>query len=475
MRIIRDDQYALFFLVLWILWTLFSIFNFYLFFKNKTSIYIRNRDPWLIFSSALGQYCMMTTLTWEIILLPENFPTMVDLYFLWVFIPLHFLPYPVRSMRFIIQYAYNKYQYKQMRKNDQEAKNKFLDFLQKHPIFRQDKTYLILNWVLMAIAIIWGITRNVKYPENHPGHRGLDHSRTYYVSCTVLLIVASVLVWIAVHFLLKTGEDLYVTPELIAIGLLWLIFISLYIVFGWAEIGSFRIGPIFIIILCISSFCISFGMPIQMAVAIKKYEYKEEDEEEEESHPKENKDTTKSESILDNDENAFNSQKKEIEKPTIKNENKEEIFDNKEIVKKYKSLQGVIDDKDSYELLRQFCEKKMCPEFLYFLKDVSIYKNSSDEELPAKFKELKENYVKDDARFHINIQVAVLRKIENTEQPDRKTFEDMIKKVNYMIMTEIFPPFKRSDAMVKFVEDKIQEAKKEFYRERGINYEENQA
>ena len=479
MRSFIGDQYALFFLTLWILWTCFSIFNFYLFFKNKGSIYIRHRDPWLILCSALGQYAMMTSLTWKIVLLPINFPNMVDLWFLWGFIPLHFLPYPVRSMRFIIQYAYKKYQLKKMKTKNAETKNPFFDFLQNHPFLLQDKAYFILNWILMAVAIIWGITRNIKYPINHPGKYGAENTKTYYISCTVLLIGASFFLWLAIYFQKKTGEQLFVTPELITIGVLWLIFISLYIIFAWGKIGSFRIAPIFLIILCISSFLVSFGMPVQLAVVLSEKSKKilaNDQNSEDESIS----DTIKIDSILDNDENEFqesekpssmakennntkednnnnkNNKNKSTSRSNINNINNEVTVD-ENALSKYNTVEGLLEDEVTYDLLLDFSTKRMCEEPILFFKDLSEYKKCQGQELKDKFQQMVDAYITDNAPFHLNVLGALLKKIESQKEPDLNTFEPIRKPAMHLVKTEIFPNFKKSPELKKFIENKRQE------------------
>lgn len=459
MRSIVKDQFALFFLTLWILWTCFSIFNFFLFFKYRNSIYIRNRDPMLILCSALGQYAMMTSLTWKIVLLPENFPNMVDLWFLWLFIPLHFLPYPVRSLRFIIQHAYKKYQLKKLKSNGTVLKDPFLEFLQKHPFLRQNKAYFILNWILMAVAIIWGIYRNIKYPINHPGKYGGENTKTYYISCTVLLILASIFLWLAVYFQQKTGEELYVTPELITIGILWLIFISLYIIFAWSKIGSFRFAPIFHleIVLCISSFLISFGMPVQLAVVLTKYhreDYKPKSSEE--TKNENNLETIKTDSILDNDENQFKEKPKYV---PLQNEEKKNYID-ENIYTRYNKVENIMEDEEASELLLSFSQKRMCEETILFIKDINIYKNCQGEELTNKFHQMVESYITDDSPFHLNILGSKLKAIENETDPNTDTFEPIMSEVWRLIKTEIFPNFRKSPDLKKFIEKKSQEINK---------------
>lgn len=109
MRNIIKDQHALFFITLWFFWTLFYILNVFLFFRNRYNLYIKCRFPSLSFCSSLGQYLVVTTLTWKIILLPQNYPTIIETWLVWFFIPLHMFPYLTRSLRFILKYNLQKY------------------------------------------------------------------------------------------------------------------------------------------------------------------------------------------------------------------------------------------------------------------------------------------------------------------------------------------------------------------------------
>lgn len=354
MRDLHGDQFALCLLTLWVQWTLFFVFNIYLFFKYRSSIYIRCRNPYLILCSAIGQYLMMTLMSWKVIVLQENFPSMLKLWFIWLCIPLHLLPYPVRSLRFIIQHSLNEYQYDLTKPENERKKkpNKFLDYLRKKTKLRSDKAFFILNWIIMAISIIYGIIRNIIKKKNWPGQYGETHSNLYYISCVCLLIFASVLLWLAVHFLRKTQEELYLTIELATIGVIWIIFISLYIICGWLDIGTFRTPPIFLIVLCISSFLVSFGMPLQLSLVV----------------------------------------------------HKEASFGDK----KYDSLDEILNNKDTYNLLVDFCNKKLCTEFILFYDDVKKYKKLDPVYLPEKYSQMVEKYVEDEAPFHINVHVDVL-------------------------------------------------------------------
>lgn len=396
MRDFRNDQYALFFLILWVQWTLFFIFCIYLFFTYRRSIYIRCRDPWLIFCSALGQYLMMTLMVWKIVVTPDKWPNMLNAWFIWLCIPLHLLPYPVRSLRFILQHALNEYEFDLSKPESERKKgpNKFLDFLKKNPKYRSDKAFFILNWILMAIAIAIGIYRSF-LPENRPGQYGEKNSAMYHISCIALLVLASFFLWLAVHFLRKTDEELFITVELAFIGAVWLVFISLYIFFGWSDIGTFRTPPIFLIVLCIASFLVSFGMPIQLSIVIRS-------------------------------EKSFGD-------------------------KKYDNFNEVLNNPETYSLLVQFCKKKLCLEFVLFYEDVNKYKSLDPEKLEEKYADMVDKYVEDEAPFHINVHVDVLKKVMEEDHPNPETFNEMLEKALHLMQVEIFREFKRSTLLKNYI------------------------
>lgn len=120
--------------------------------------------------------------------------------------------------------------------------------------------------------------------------------------------------------------------------------------------------------------------------------------------------------------------------------------------KDYKDIQKVMNDQKAYQLLVDFCEKKMCLEFILFYKDVDAYKRLKGDDMYDKYVEIKEKYVLENAPFHINVLGSVLKKVENPTGPvGLDVFNEMISKVNYMINVEIFPSFKNSPAFKEFM------------------------
>lgn len=389
MRDIIGDQYALFFLTLWILWTFFCLFNIVVFFQNQQSAYIKCRFPWLTFCSAIGQYCMMTSLTWKIIVLPQNFMNFFDHWFIWLFIPLHLLPYPIRSLRFILKYQLQMYETKY--KNEQD-KHRFLKWCHddKHVKFTTDKAFFIYNWIIMAIAIIIGVCRAVLIEENHWGHYSVKNSGLYYASCAAMLVIASIVLWLAVHFLRKTDEKLFITHELTAIGIFWDVFITLYLLFSYIDKFDFRISTIFLFIDCVGSFLVSFGMPVQWSFV-------------------------KTRNVVSS-------------------------------VGKLNTLNGVLNDQKARALFLDFLTfSKDCKECLLFYDAVMEYKNINDREIRIKeFKEICDTYVQNGVPLHVNVSSKLIDEVLNTKMEDisPEVFDKMFRSNLSVLQTDAFREFK---------------------------------
>ena len=396
-----NSPYCLLFGSFWIFWTFYFIFNVILFLKNRNSFYIRSRAPWLIFCSGIGQYLMITSLTFKILLTPPNFPNIVDHWFIWLMIPLHLLPYPVRSLRFIIFYNVSKIQQKiginQQKENEQELTcvQKFWEWFRNHPKFLTDRAFFIFNWCLMAIPIIFGIVRNIIEESNHPGHYGAPNSTLFFAWCTCLLVVVSIFLWLAYYYIRKVNDGLYYNFEIKAIGIIWVIFIGLYIILGWTRVKPSEIQSIMGIILCVLSFLVSFGFPVQLAV---------------------------------------------VKPPDVSFNNG---LDNLEAIMEPKNE----DFKRGKKLFKDFLTKRACLEGFLFYDYVRKFQVEPDQaKRTSMFKLIKQNFIEDDAISHINIQGAILKEILKIPEATigNEALNEAFEKNKYLLQTDQFPPFKNS-------------------------------
>jgi hypothetical protein len=270
MNDIRADAYALIFLVFWILWTMWVLFCILLFFRSsiKNSYYIKSRAPWLILMSAIGSYLMITSLTFKIVITPEEFPGMVDHWFIWLALPLHFVPYPVRALRFVIRYNVATFEKPvDKSKNERESRLKGLwAFFKAHDFLTTDQAAMVLNWIVTAIAIIVGLYRNITVAANWPTAKGTSNSTTYFINCLAFTIVVSIFQWIVYYLVTRIQDELKYAVEMRAIGILWIVFIGLYVITGLAKAKPSVLPSIILIILSVCSFLVSFGMPLHLAI-----------------------------------------------------------------------------------------------------------------------------------------------------------------------------------------------------------------
>lgn len=457
MRDIQGDQYALFFLIFWILWTIYFIFNVVLFFQKKGNVYIKCRAPNLIFSSGLGQYFMITVLVWEIIILPNHFPTIIDNWFIYLCIPLHLMPYPIRAIRFLIQYHLNSYQsIKITSMNDPNFRqNKVWEWFMANPKYRSDWAFFALNWILQGALIIFGIYRNITVKKNHPGKIGIPHENSYYITCTIMLVIASIIVWTTVYFMFRIEDTVYYRVESIAIGLIWLVFIGLYIIFDYLKVGDFRLPLIMLVVLCVASFMMSFGMPVQLAQTDDSYKEQAEENNEAkiERSPSFNRQFTTMELTIIQDNG---------QESTKIDENQKWLEREKENVKRhYTDLQNCLADPDCHLLFAKHLQGQQCPEALLFYDEVQIYKAiaAEDPELKIKFASIREQYILEGSAFQVNVGSRFADPIVSM-QPDEATPNtyDGCNTENLRVMkTDCFPHFRLSAKYKQFVEQKQNE------------------
>lgn len=409
------NPYVLLFFTFWIFWSIYFIYNIYLFFKNKNSFYIKSRCPWLIFCSAIGQYLMMTSLTFRILVTPAKFPNFVSHWYIWLFIPCHMIPYPIRSLRFIIRYNVNKIpELTEEQHRHAKCSIRFWDWFRRHPKYLTDTAFLIYNWILVAIAFIVGIALYIKDPTSHPGNYGQHYSYSFFVWCLILLICFSVFHWITLYYISQFHDKLYFTIELAIVGVVWIIFMTLYIIFGWIRLTPAEIQPIMGILLCVGVFLASFGFPIQLSVT------------------------------------------KPLE-PT----NTDKIFRHLEDVMEPNEHDDIM--KNAKKKFRDFCEKRQCLEgFLFYDAVLRFRKEGDPVERTKLFRTIKERFIMKDAIWHINVLGSILNDIlqVNENSINNEVLNDAFNENKKLLETDIFINFKCTKAAKDLLND--------FYRRENV-------
>ena len=444
----KSDPYVLLFFSFWIMWTCYCVFNIILFFIHRSSSSIANRCPWLIFLSALGQYAMLTSQTWKIIIRPEHFPNIVDHWFLWIMMPLHFVSYPIRAVRIHIKYnlaitdisndTLKALQEKQQKRKQEKhqtqpeeseksaelsgsliaddeqpltpkhstsqpdlphSSNKFLDFIRKHPKLQTDKAFVLYALLVMLVPFCLGLVRQFTEPENGIHERGYGTTRTSFISMIVLLTVAEIFLWWTVWKLKDIHDDLQVNTELIAIGSLWLVFLIPFIATGWISLYTNyiprRVPPIFNILLCYFSFLLSFGMPVHLACITP-------------------------------------------EKPRS--------------IDIFKSIDNVLENEEATQLILEHSFALLCPEIILFLIDMKDYLETTDpDELQIKHDKIIKKYIENDAQYHVNVDGRYITEVLNsTSRASSTSFQKVYNDARRVAQNEIIPKFLQTPEAAAF-------------------------
>ena len=420
--------------------------------KDSDSISCRSR--WLIAVSALGQYAMLTSQSWKIIVKPENFPNAVEVWFLWIMMPLHFLPYPLRALRIHLKYhlaltdvdndviklLQERQQEREKQKILQEEQNrnreddernesssqlneslididdtiyntnsahhqntdprdlanlqrgkKIFDFLRAHPRLMSDEAFLCYNFAIMFIFLCIAIYRQLHYPENNIHERGGGVTNNSYKTMIVILTCAEIFVWYSVYKLRVIHDKLQVNTELIIIAILWLVFLIPYIVTGWISIDT--VGIISKRIPPIFNICLcycSFLVSFGMPVHMA------------------------------------------VVKPT------------QSVKVDLKNVDEMLDDEEASQLLLEYSFKKLCPQNVLFLIEIRKYMSIKDSaQFPREFERIRKTYIENNTQYHINISGKMVDTILNMDssQASSASFQLPYKEVQRLVISDIIPYF----------------------------------
>jgi len=253
----------------WVQWTFYVAYNINLFWKSRQSDYLTNRSPNLIFPSAIGQYLMITTQVFKIIVKPENFPNFIDHWYLWLALPMHFIAYPLRSLYFCLNIEIKRYHILPQVDKDERV-GTFVEKLYQKQEHLTPERFTIYYYSLLGLSFVWGMIRQILVPQNNPKLVGGGTTNVFYFFSFGLLLLVSILLGFAIVYTGRTREELKIKTELQMIAVVWIVFAIPFVIFGNLSLQpkngvSTNVPPVLSIILCILSFLISFGMPCHLA------------------------------------------------------------------------------------------------------------------------------------------------------------------------------------------------------------------
>lgn len=376
------------------LYTLFFVYNVVLFFQHRKSFYIKNRHPWLIFESAFGAYMMSLILSIKIIITPDRFWNIIDLWYLWLFMPMHFIPYPIRATRFIFTYYCNKYtplinpDHGLTIEEEQITKGvffKFIRWLYFHDKYKSEWAFFIYSNILQGFAFIWGLYRQFAHWDVNGYHiRGSGLGPIAFLVMISLCILALIYMIVCIIVLAPINEALKINAELKAIGVLWVIFFlpSAGLGYVWTKTNGlliFEASTLLFLVLSILSFLVSFGMPVHLACT---------------------------------------------SKTNVK-------FG----IEKLDDLDFLINDPKASLLIEEHCVANMLECNYQFMKEVIEYQNTCDpERLKYKFLYIKKEYIDPESINHVNISDRITQQLMADNQASSQFFKPAYDDIHKVLM-----------------------------------------
>lgn len=260
----RNNPYSfplLFFLPIWTIYFLFNVIYF-LMPHMQRNFYIKSRSKWLNLFSAIGGYGSIIIACFQVIIGPRNFPNIFTHIYLWVFLPMHIFPYPLRAFQFILKYN--------VALVDEDSPNSIWKFFYIHHKWITDFAFNILFLILMLITLLWGAIRLIVNPTNHWGHVGTGITQFFFIVVACGFVMCSGFLWFTAYFLRNLHEEIRVNREFIFINVFWMVFVPVYILIGLLQLNieyqHLDIVPQYLIIfLSIYDFAVTFCYPISLA------------------------------------------------------------------------------------------------------------------------------------------------------------------------------------------------------------------
>lgn len=350
---------------------------------------------------------MTSAESWKVVIGPTQFPNIIDHLFLWIFIPLHFIPYPVRALQFIIKYHIGKAYADKEEVEDNQTDGTYSKHwinVSKHKFFLTDYAFLFYSLLLLMGPFILGMYRLIKYQENQPGHYGNGIQKSTYIFSAILVAFISIFLWVCVYFLRNVHDEIAINTELKLIGIAWIIAVPCYVAFGIANIEKPDVippesPPICCIILCMVSFMISFSLPVSLA--------------------------------------------------TWKNP------DFKLTIPEFRSVDNVLEDPNAYKMLRKFMQSNTCVEGLLFLRDTMKYKSETDpDKLHDMAHRIYEKYIFEEAPMEINIGALIRTEcLKHINEISPNVFDRAIQEIKKLINQDQLPRFMQSSEMMQYIKN----------------------
>jgi hypothetical protein len=192
------------------------------------------------------------------------------------------------------------------------------------------------------------------------------------------------------------------------------VLIGLYVVASLAHVRPNMIPPLFISVLAVLSFLVSFGMPIWLAWVSPK--------------------------------DAAAADEEAVEEEVAMADEPESSKEAREMLKKGEKLDDVVMGQTKWTtLFLDFIGFRMCEEGFYFYQEVTTYRKADPAILPAEFQRIRSQFIGSGALFQVNIPDYMVKTIAQKAEggpPTPDIFDDAFAENREVLMTDVFPAFK---------------------------------
>jgi hypothetical protein len=208
---------------LWGVWSLFwlgGLIVFLLRLRTDDSN-IRMRSPILVILSAFGaEFCFSCT-AWEIAVTSPRFPCFLNLYYTFLGLPLYFVPFILRFLRYIVTMS----KLMQIEKDPEKHET-----LRDSDFFLKETNYVSILGLLMAVSL--AIANNTQFAtlDGWTTSYGCDLKNYTQIMLLILLVVSTLGVGVGLFVLRNLPDPYDLKKELISCFVVWLIALVPYLV-----------------------------------------------------------------------------------------------------------------------------------------------------------------------------------------------------------------------------------------------------
>jgi hypothetical protein len=208
---------------LWVVWTIFWLAGIILFLVRlyQGDGNIKMRSPTLIILSAIGAEMAFSCTAWDVALTRARYPCFLDFYYIIAFLPLYFLPFVLRFLRYLIV----------MRRSTQWEKQKAPNTAE---FWTRESTYVSILGLIMTLILATGVSIQFTHLGTWVNAYGCELKAVTSIFLIAFLAICFVFV-LGGWFLIDRFSDIFpdryhLKTEMVSCFTVWLVALLPYII-----------------------------------------------------------------------------------------------------------------------------------------------------------------------------------------------------------------------------------------------------